>query len=208
MTPRAFLGVEPKVTAASLAQRDPVVLAMVAAHLNREPTWCDKFQRTGLILSAWKPRSSAALLGLQQFLEFLPQITQGRESCCAVLPLRSQLILNEGFALSDQLKTLLMMLKPLLKNGARSPQFFGTAVQRLGLIHLISAGIAKAEKSIRLALKRTMSFGGLKAMALVIVGGLFFAPPSLQALTQLMADPCQGPLFQALLVKGTQLESE
>ena len=53
-----------------------------------------------------------------------------------------------------------------------------------------------------------MSFGGLKAMALVIVGGLFFAPPSLQALTQLMADPCQGPLFQALLVKGTQLESE
>ena len=72
----------------------------------------------------------------------------------------------------------------------------------------ISAEIAKAEKSIRLTLKRTMSFGGLKAMALVIVGGLFFAPPSLQALTQLMADPCQGPLFQALLVKGTQLESE
>ena len=128
MTPWAFLGVEPKVTAASLAKRDPVVLAMVAAHLNREPTWCDKFQRTGLILSALKPRSPAALLGLQKFLEFIPQVMQGRESCFAVLPLRSQLILDEGFALSDQLKTLLMVFKPLLKNGARPPQFFGTAV--------------------------------------------------------------------------------
>jgi hypothetical protein len=53
----------------------------------------------------------------------------------------------------------------------------------LGFIHLVSAWVAKAEESIRLALKDPVSVGGLEAMALVIVGSLFFAAPSLQALS-------------------------
>ena len=78
----------------------------------------------------------------------------------------------------------------------------------MGFIDLIAAGVANTEESIRLALKGPMAFGGIQAVALVITGGLFFAAPSLQALPQLMANPRQGPLFQALLVKGPQLESE
>ena len=61
---------------------------------------------------------ATALLGLQQLLEFLPQIIQGGEPCVAVLPGRAQLIVDEGFAFRDQLKTLLMVLQALLEDRA------------------------------------------------------------------------------------------
>ena len=118
MTSWTFLGMEPKVTASGLAKRNPVVLAMVSPHLNREPSRGDQFQRTGLILSTLQSRVATALLGLQQLFELLPQLIQGGESCLVVLPFRAQLILDKRFALSDQLKTLLMVLKPLLEDRA------------------------------------------------------------------------------------------
>ena len=65
MAPRAFLGMEPEVTAAGLAQRDPVVLTVVPAHLNRELPRGDQFQRRWLILSTLLSNVATALLGLQ-----------------------------------------------------------------------------------------------------------------------------------------------
>ena len=50
MAAGTFLGVKPEVTAAGLAQADPVVLAMVAAHLQHEATGAGEFQGLGCAL--------------------------------------------------------------------------------------------------------------------------------------------------------------
>ena len=105
------------------------------------------------------------------------------------------MIFDEGFARVDQLKPLLMVLQPLLKDRARSPQFFGPAIERLGFIDLVAAWVCEAEQSVRLALKSLVPVGGLQALVLVLLGCLFFASPTLQALTQIFADPCQGCLL-------------
>ena len=112
---------KPEVTTAGLAQRDPVVLAVVPPHLNLEASRSGQFQRHGLVPLMLVSCVATAFLGLQQLIEFLPQIIQGGEACWAVLPGCAQLILDEGFALVDQLKTSLMVLQPLLKDRARSP---------------------------------------------------------------------------------------
>ena len=119
-----------------------------------------QFQRLGLVPLTLLSRGATAFLGLQQLIEFLPQIIQGGEARRAVLPGCAQLILDEGFALADQLKTLLMVLQPLLEDRARSPQFFGPAIERLGFIDLVAAWIAEAEESVRLALKGPVPVGG------------------------------------------------
>ena len=101
-----------------------------------------------------------------------------------------------------------MVLQPLLKDRARSPQFFGPAIERLGFIDLVAAWVSEAEESVRLALKSLVPVGGLQALVLVLLGCLFFAAPTLQALTQVLADPCQGPLLLGLLVQGSQGERQ
>ena len=50
MTSRTFLGMEPKVAAASLTQADPVVLSMIASHLNQDATGACELQWLGLVL--------------------------------------------------------------------------------------------------------------------------------------------------------------
>ena len=110
VTARAFLGVKPEVTTAGLAQRDPVVLAVIPPHLHLETSRSGQFQRLGLVPLTLLSRGAAAFLGLQQLIEFLTQIIEGGKARRAVLPGRAQLILDEGFALTDQLKTLLMVL--------------------------------------------------------------------------------------------------
>ena len=71
MTPWAFLGVEPEVTAAGLAKADPVVLAVVAPNLNRQPPRRQNLQGARLILSTPLSTCRMASVGLQQFLEFI-----------------------------------------------------------------------------------------------------------------------------------------
>ena len=76
MAAGTFLGVKPEVTAAGLAQADPVVLAMVAAHLQHETTGADDFEglRRALLLSL------APLLAtdrVEQLRQFPPYISVG-----------------------------------------------------------------------------------------------------------------------------------
>ena len=50
MAARTFLGMKPKVAATSLAQADPVVLPMIATHLNQDSTGASELQWLRLIL--------------------------------------------------------------------------------------------------------------------------------------------------------------
>ena len=122
MAAGALLGVEPEIPSPGLAQADPFVLAMVAAHLQPQAPGAGQFKRLGG--GGFTPPPPLPLAGLELLLKLRLQVPQG----------------HDGFALVEEMEAGLQPLEPLpvqgqagFDRGHGTAQAAGLVVELLGL---------------------------------------------------------------------------
>ena len=159
----AFLGVEPEIPPPGLAQADPLVLAMVAAHLQPQAPGAAQFERLGG--GGLAAATALTLAGLELLLDLLFQVPQGPD----------RFALLQECALIEEMKAGLQPVEPLpvlgqagFDRGHRAAQAAGLVVELLGLGDDLLRRIPLAEQSIGLQLQRLAAGGGLQQAPLQV----------------------------------------
>ena len=99
MTAGAFLRMKPEIAWPGLAKTDPVVLSMVASHLNRQAPRRAQGQGVRLVFGTGsRSLPSAALTRSEQVLGFPAEVLQAQEPVVALIPLRCCLLYTSDAA--------------------------------------------------------------------------------------------------------------
>lgn len=176
---------KPEISCAGLPQADPFVLAVIATDLHSETVGTFDFQR-GWPLHPLLTALFATIRGGEQFIEFETQRLQSRQTLVHRFPIGSFKVIDEGSALINEVKALLVIGLPFFEDHDRPSQFSGLAIKRLRFIDLLSGWCGEAQDGICLFLQSIRTGGAVQAPILVVEHRLLFALPAVQALANVV----------------------